>query len=83
MENKELNISLATKRAVIDELLWSVLDLGKMAISGERQYKQYSISLKKLFYTTFFNLNDEFLSTSKFLTTEIEQTQCPKKEIEG
>lgn len=81
--DKELNISLAAKKAMIDELLWSVLDLGKMAISGDRQYKQFSISVKKLFYTTFFKLNEDFLASDKFLTTLIEQTHCPKKDIEG
>lgn len=81
--SKEVNISLAAKKAIIDELLWSALDLGKMAINGDRQYKQYSISLKKLFYSTFYKLNDDFLSAEKFLTTEVEQTQCPKKEYEG
>jgi hypothetical protein len=59
------------------------LDLGKMAISGDRQYKQYSISLKKLFYSTFYKLNEDFLSADKFLTTKIEPTKCPKKENEG
>lgn len=83
MEGKELDISLATKKAIIEELLWSVLDLSKMAITGDRQYKQFSISVKKLFYSTFYKLNDEFLSTDRFLTTVVEQTHCPKQEKEG
>jgi hypothetical protein len=69
-EVTELNISLFTKELLLKQVMGPVLDLARVSNMGDRQFNQYSRSIKDLMYDVLRHGNDILQTAQNFKTSQ-------------
>ncbi len=69
-ETEELNISMFTKELLLKRVMGPILDLARVSNMGDRQFSQYSRSVKDLMYEVLRHGNDILQTVQTFKTSQ-------------
>ena len=69
MSENKLNLSTALKQVMLEDLLGKVIDLTRMSDMGDRQHRQFVITIKKEFFEKLVLLNNLFVKAETFDVT--------------
>ncbi len=72
MSNK-VNLSAAIKQVMLKEILGDIIDLTRLSDMGERQHRQFCITIKKEFFEKVELLNTLFEKADGFEVTPTEE----------
>ena len=64
----DLNISFYLKELLVNDIMADILDLARISDMGDRQFSQYSKSVKVKIYSIIREANACLLTTDKFTT---------------
>jgi hypothetical protein len=73
MSENKLNLSTALKQVMLEDLLGKVIDLTRMSDMGDRQHRQFVITIKKEFFEKLELLNNLFVKADTFDVTPTEE----------
>lgn len=73
MAENKLNLSTAVKQILLKELLGDVIDLTRLSDMGDRQHRQFCISIKKEFFEKLELLNNLFVQADTFEVTPTDE----------
>lgn len=66
MVSNNLNLSIAIKRVLLEDLLGKVIDLTRISDMGDRQHRQFVITIKKEFFDKLEELNNSFINSKDY-----------------
>lgn len=69
-DEKKLNISFLIKEVLIKDVMAYTLDMARMSSMGDRQFDQFSRSIKKYMYDVVRGTNDYLVTYKSFITAD-------------